>query len=233
MGVAKYPFTQFRWGIRRVRPARRAQSAARLAVLLLSAGTMFGVMSNVCAETGNAPTPCRSGTALPGQACRTFPSAEFKWSGSEEWAWKEICEGRVADFNECLGEELDPKDPKHDPRWLDGRRTLRPDFLRTILLREPLRSAIDYRGVRIVGAYFADEIDLSDALIERPLVLERFFGSSVTMKRLTTPTFVSVDASRFDGTLNMAFISVGRELSMRGGPLLRCRPERSEDRWPA
>ncbi len=153
------------------------------------------------------------GMALPGEKCRVPPLP--KWTKPEKWAWTQICEGRIANFNKRLNEKLDPRKPDHDDKWSDKRK-LSSRFLETILLYEPFRSAIPRRGVRIFGAYFPNSIDLTDALIKRPLELDQSrFKSQVAMPRLRTSTFVSLQGSKFDSDLNMDSISVGDALFMR------------------
>ena len=204
--------------VRSERPARR------VVVLLVSVGVLLAVPSILRAKQEVACEECKPGIALPGEKCRVEPLPE--WSEPERWAWACICEGKAADFNERLGEKLDPIDPhewSYDNRWSTaykwpaGRRTLSPRFLKTILLHEPFRSAVPPQGVRIIGAYFKDAIDLSDASIEWPLALrESLFKSSSMMRRLRTPKFVSFDGSRFDGELDMSSATIRSNLNMLG-----------------
>lgn len=102
-----------------------------------------------------------------------------------------------------------------DYKWADGRRTLRANFLKTVLLNEPFRSVIPHRGIWITGAYFEDEIDLRDASIKRPLMIESsLFKSPVIISRLTTPKFVSFTRSRFDDKLIMNSVLIEDDLFM-------------------
>lgn len=156
---------------------------------------------------------------LPGEKCRVPPQLE--WTESEKWAWQEICEGRVANFNLRrtlqLGEFeiLDPRKPADDHKWSDDRK-LNSDFLETILLHEPFRSAIPRQGIRIIGAYFPDPIDLNSARIERPLELKSSrFLSKVDTSYLTTPTWISLDGSKFVDNLDTHSTSIGYFLFMR------------------
>ena len=193
---------------------RSARPARRVVVLLVSVGVLLAVPSILRAKQEVACEECKPGIALPGEKCRVNPLPG--WREPERWAWACICEGKDADFNERLGEILDPNNPKHDQKWSDSR-TLRSTFLRTILLDEPYRSAIPHRGVRIRGAYFKDKIDLSDASIEWSLVLERsLFKSSVDMRRLATPKFLSLEGSHFKSMLEMDSAKIGGDLSMVG-----------------
>ena len=111
------------------------------------------------------------------------------------------CEGRDADFNLRLGVSLDATNLAHDRAWGDGRRTLSSGFLKAILLHEPFRTAIPDRGAIIVGAYFPESVDLSDAVLGRPLALRgSWFQGSALLARLKTPGSVSLAASKVDGS---------------------------------
>ena len=168
----------------RIQVAVTKEQTHRLNALVL-VGVLLAFASVVHAERTNMPEERNFGMALPGEKCRVPPLP--KWTEPEKWAWIEICEGRIANFNKHLNEELDPRNPAHDGKWSDDR-ILSSRFLETILLHEPFRSAIPRQGVRIFGAYFPDEINLTDASIERPLMVDRSrFKSQVDMFRLRTP----------------------------------------------
>ena len=158
--------------------------------------------------------------SFPGEACRIDPLKAITdadaWSDPESWAWIEICEGRDANFNRYINLSLNPRNPLHDHEWNDPRRTLSRQFLRSILLREPYRSAIPYRGVSIVGAYFPDGIDLSDAMIEIPLQFTySYLKSAVDLRRLSTPSFVSFANSKLDEVFTMDSATVGTNLLLK------------------
>ena len=213
--------------------------------LLISMGISFAWPSILRAKQEVECQECKPVVALPSELCRVKPLAE--WDEPEKWAWWEICAGLEADFNSDRrakklnpqnprAEVLDPNNPNkwsYDNRWseentwADGRRTLRSSFLKTILLHEPFRSAVPHLGIRIVGAYFKDEIDLRSASIERPLALENsFFKSLVLMRRLTTPKFVSFSGSRFDNWIAMDSASIGGDLFMNIAGFLRVNLEK-------
>ena len=189
--------------IRSIRPVRC------VVVLFISAGVLFGGSS-----TANSQT---TGAAGEQKKCTASPPNGFEWTGPEAWAWQEIRSGRPADFNKCLGEELDPKNPAHDDQWADGRRTLSSRFLKTILIKEPFRSAIPHRGVRIIGAYFKNRINLFDNSIERPLSIKSsLFKSRMNMDRFETPGSIAFAGSRFDGTLDLNSAIIGGGLIVEG-----------------
>ena len=205
----------FRGIIRSLTLARCGVIVARTIVLLISMCVIFALTSTIRTETAEASNEPKSRMALPGKRCRVMPRPQPEWILSEQWTWREICEGRVADFNKYLKEKLDPKNQNHNCKCSDNR-TLRSDFLKTILLYEPFRSAIPHRGVIIVGAYFPKHIDLSDAVINQTLaLLHSYFDSSVAIERLTTPSSIYFDGSKFTDELSMASVSIGDALFMR------------------
>lgn len=109
-------------------------------------------------ESGKPGVP-----ALPGEEGTCPPHPD--WTEPEKWAWKEISAGREADFHLKYGEI----DPRKDGDWksVDVRkqRLLSPEFLKSVLLNHPWKSALSNIGVRIGGALFEPKIDLQNAEI--------------------------------------------------------------------
>jgi hypothetical protein len=115
------------------------------------------------------------------------------WSEPERWAWEQIRVGRAADFNTRDG-KLDPRKPGG---W-DSNRELSPGFLWVVLFREPYRSAIPVEGVRIIGAWFPERVDLVHGRLDRQLSLERCrFEEAVDLFGLHVDGWLSFDGSAF------------------------------------
>ena len=93
------------------------------------------------------------------------------WTPQEQLVWERVCAGEIADFNkiEGYGGDLDPNDPE---AWPENR-ILRLEFLEDILLSEPCRSALHRQGARIIGPWFKETLDLSQASLDHPLWLDR------------------------------------------------------------
>ena len=122
------------------------------------------------------------------------------WTAPEQWAWKQICDGNSANFNES---------PLLDHR-------LGSLFLETILTRDPYLDAVGRHGVTIEGGNFHEGINLSDAQIERPLYFrDSRFASEVNLDRLTTPTLISFHGSNFIKPFTVNAASIGGSLSLR------------------
>ena len=196
-------------------PANIAVVATLAVMLLFLASVMSITAPAVGAEMAGVPEGHGSTLARPGEKCKVRSLS--KWTQSEQWAWTQICEARIANFNERPGGGLfDPRDVKDVENLSD--RKLRSSFLETILLHEPFRSAIPRHGVRIIGAYVSNSIDLSNASIDRPLRLEQSrFESNIDLRRLTTSTIISFEGSTFEGELAMDSVTVGGNLFMGWG----------------
>jgi len=72
------------------------------------------------------------------------------WTETERWVWQQLCVGKEADLANFNADD----------------RHLSSNFLKTIFLREPFRSALPEK-VTIANAVFAEDVDLSSAIIDR------------------------------------------------------------------
>ena len=145
---------------------------------------------------------------VPGESCQSAPLP--KWKKPEQWVWERVCEGKTADFNERYG-YLDPKNRKG---W-DQNRKLSPAFLETILFHEPFRGALTRKGVRIIGAWFEEPIDLTNGNLSHQLLLDKSrFESNVALRRLKSSERISLSGSKFTGKLKMNALQVGGSLLM-------------------
>ncbi len=181
----------------------------RTFTLLFSFLLLF--LARSTASLSAAEEPAKGRPALPGEPCLTKPRSS--WTKQEKWVWNQVCVGKIANFNEAegYGGQLDPKKPEGWPKS----RVLRPAFLETILLHEPYRSAVLRQGVRIVGAWFKETLDLSEASLAFPLWLDDSrFESTVDLSNFRTPHLISLEGSKFAGKLNMALLQVGADFFM-------------------
>jgi hypothetical protein len=143
-------------------------------------------------------------------------SANQRWTPQEKFVWERICAGKDADFNSApdpdYGGNLDPKKPDGWPK----KRVLRPDFLQTILLKDPYRRALTQRGVIINGARFIDAIDLENAELQHPLTLSTSLiekGANLVGLRSKYPIVFS--GSKVTGVLSMSRMDLDATLLMR------------------
>src|SRR5262245_49552762 len=133
------------------------------------------------------------------------------WSDAESVAWRDICQGQVANFHERFGK----LDPGSRDGW-DQKRKLSRRFLETILLEHRFRSAIPRRGIRISGAWLNERVDLVNAKLDSELRIEQSrFEEAVLLSRLKTPFVLSFRGSMFAEPVQLDGISVGEVLDLR------------------
>ena len=123
--------------------------------------------------------------------------AHPSWTVQEKWVWSKISTGEIANFNEgkAYGGALDPREPGE---WPEGR-ILTPSFLEAILLDEPFSGSSTRHGVRLIGAWFKDQIDLSNTILASQLWLENSrFDSDVYLSSLKTSCLISIEGSNFN-----------------------------------
>ena len=157
------------------------------------------------------PHDADAAPALPGEPCQVEPRPT--WSETEKWVWSEVCVGEIADLNLHFYRGLEPRSADG---WTDGRK-LSSVFLETVLLYDPWRSAIPHQGVRIVGAWFDEPIDLVEAEISQEIWLDHSrFTSDVDLSKVRTKFRLTLEDSVLTGSLNMYQAQIGGELDMTG-----------------
>ncbi len=150
-------------------------------------------------------------------------------SPPETWAWERIREGQVADFNEHLGETLDPKQPES---WGDDRK-IGSRFLRTLFFEKPYCDEIPPEGVRIAGAYLPDGQVLPFARVPRQVWLVRcrsealidFGGSTISgwllLKEsfLGKPQSLSLNVAQIEGLVDLDSLLAEGEVDLAGAKI--------------
>jgi hypothetical protein len=142
------------------------------------------------------------------------------WRPSERWVWQRLCAGEIADFNARDGKTLDPSDPTG---W-DDTRAVSAAFLETVMLQEPYRGALRHQGVRLVGAWFKEALDLESARLGHQLWLDGSrFEREVRLSDVKSPDALSLEGSYFARSLEMRRARIDGQLNLRGarctGPL--------------
>jgi len=145
------------------------------------------------------------------------------WTDVEKWVWQKASNGEIADFNEKFNDQPELK-PDTAEDWTAAR-LISNSFLESILVG-PYKNSLPRRGLRIVGAWFTQKIDLSNARLITELWLDKCrFEQSVNFYSMRTDDFISIVKSFFvadlnlnyfiaDGTLNLKGIKVRGDLSM-------------------
>jgi hypothetical protein len=148
-------------------------------------------------------------STLPSEKCNVAPLPS--WTSQEKWVWQKICSGDIADFNKAEGRFIDPFLDKNWPK----NRIVSPTFIETILLHKLFSEALPRQGVNIVGAWFDQPIDLSDASLEHPLkLLMSRFDKGSDLSFLKTSKTISFRGSKFKGVLFMYGAKIDSDLLM-------------------
>jgi uncharacterized protein YjbI with pentapeptide repeats len=145
--------------------------------------------------------------------------ADQSWSPLESWIWEKLQAGAIANIDEYEDDNgrLPPADPRKVDDWQNGRRRLTPRFLEDLLLREPYRSGLHRKGMRVEVAWFADQIDLEWADVVRQVWLERCrFEQPVLLTGLLTPHSVSFTGSAFAADLRLSLGRIGGRVDLTG-----------------
>ena len=150
-------------------------------------------------------------SSFPGEPCNTPPRQE--WTDIEKWAWQQLCEGKIADFNEKHQKKADPVEPGD---WTDER-VLSSNFLETVLLCDPYKSALPHEGIRIDGAWIKDQIDLSNARLVHAFWLDNSRVENKSICRfLTTSEYLSFEKTLFLHGLDLSAAHIDRHVNMYG-----------------
>ncbi len=150
--------------------------------------------------------------------CPELPGDPISWKEQEQWVWKKICSGSVADLR-AFGGTDDPREAKDWP----PQRELSKRFIETISLSDPYRSNIPRQGIKIIGARFRETVDLSHAKLDRDLWLTNssFEGTSaaeaLNLVGAEIAGHLNLAGSTALNRINMDSLHAGA-LSMGGGP---------------
>jgi hypothetical protein len=148
---------------------------------------MIALATPIAAHADSPPQP------IPVDGKCAVP-VDTSWTKQEQFVWRNICVGKAANFNgePGYGDYLDPK----MPAGLPDSRILRSSFLETILLKDKYRSALTRQGVVIIGARFAEPVDLSNAELQHDLRLyDCLFEQGVDLRSAKTSRTISFTKS--------------------------------------
>lgn len=141
------------------------------------------------------------------------------WTSPEKWAWRQIAEGRVANFDALLAVGSD-SGRNADNRFDDSRRVLRSSFLRTLLAHPFSGPHMPSEGIRIRGAVFDGDVDVPDVVLDRVLlIVDSRFTGKVVLSRLSTPTSISFDGSHFEKEISLGSAKIGGAFLMQRSEL--------------
>jgi hypothetical protein len=152
-----------------------------------------------------APGVCAR--AAVASACEA-PSDDH-WTPPEAWVLSNLCNGEIADLNRRAGKALDPRAPTG---WTTDRE-LSADFLKKLLLSPGYQRARAQGGVRIVGAWIRQGIDLEGARIGDELWLERSrLDAPFILERAQSNRSVGLGGSRFGDAFRLSQVELAGAL---------------------
>lgn len=127
-----------------------------------------------------------------------------RWTPQEAWIWERVLAGEVADLEQRYGGTLEPR------RVSEG-------FLLDVLTIPDFAEAVPHHGVRIIGAWFPEPLDLSDIVFRHQLWLERCrFDGKVSFRTVRLESHLSLEGSTFKGEVDLAGAKVDGQISALG-----------------
>lgn len=138
-------------------------------------------------------------------------SPENSWTQQESKVWKKLCSGEIA----YLGKEQ-PVDEKH---WTEDR-ILRKQFLHTILSKEQYLNQIKLMGIRIMGAWIVEDMDIAYRQLDFPLFFKYSrFDKDISLEEVETSKSISLQDCIINGQLKMNGIRIDSALFLQRSKL--------------
>jgi hypothetical protein len=127
------------------------------------------------------------------------PRPADHWSREEKWVWARTIAGDIANFNAlyCVEVALDPNQRDHKWSSHTQSRRLSERFLSDVLTNPEFAKAVPRRGVRIVGALFDDNVDLTAVRFDREIWLNKCRFEGHFFMRYARLAHLSLEGSTF------------------------------------
>lgn len=139
------------------------------------------------------------------------------WSKAEEWAWGMIIENKIADFNGQF-----PSIALENGAFKTEDRKLSPQFLRDLITLPEFSAKLPPEGLRIKGAWISEDLNLVDLKTPVSLWIEAsLFEGSVDLNGATVNGTLSLEGSRIQGRVNLNNCQIESQLFLSGCILAR------------
>ena len=156
------------------------------------------------------------------------PPERTSWSPCEKWIWSCLRKGQEANLfkRACATSRSklasDWRDETQFIPFISPDRqvsnAVRSQFVVDLLSKEPYSGEISVFGVRIVGAYFVDELVLENLRTDRNLVLDNsIFKSGIRLTNYRSSKNVSLDGSNVRGVMRLNRFNIDGSLFMSKG----------------
>jgi hypothetical protein len=132
-------------------------------------------------------------------------AADAAWTPQETFVWTRTCIGEIADFNTEPGYEQ------------PANRVLTTAFIEKILTDDAYSGAIKRRGVRVIGARFADTLDLQNIEVASELWFEQcVFEKGADLSWLQSTQPIAFNNSTAAGPLIFYAAQIASDLHVNG-----------------
>ena len=169
-------------------------------------GALAAVVVMAVVVLGAGPVGAQEGCGVP---------AAPGWTRVEAAVWRQLCAGHPADFNpqaRTVEENLDP----HQPEGWDQTRVLSSAFVER-LLNPPYASALDRHGIFLVGAWFPDVLDISEATTSFPLRCQYCRIAGLDATEAVIDGTLDLRGSAVEGDLTLLAANIAGDLLVSDG----------------
>ena len=178
-------------GYRKTRRRVRLRKQIVAAILLLA-----GLATIATAEDAGT----NQWAEVSARCMRTGEVAGSAWSQAEDWLWLRVCSGKNSDVRQAPG----------------GDTTIRPEVLREIVTSGTATGAVAHKRIGILGVHVPGSLDLSDADIDRALIVaESTIDGGLILDRVRTRSVLSFGGNSIAGAVQAHGAEVDGSLILR------------------